>query len=178
MVDGAEDATSDASAASATDTDDSARAVFFYGTFMHERVLRAHGIDHGPTRPARLRGYRLTIRPRANVVEDDSQVTYGAVATMTSRELGRLYDSLRNDFGVDYEPEAVQVELRDGEMCEVQCYMSSSIGDDDPDPEYIVELIRCASELGAPREHLDTIASFGNAPVVEITDGGHDLGFG
>jgi len=41
--------------------------VFIYGTFMSSRVLKEYGIECALTLPAKLSGYRLSIRPRVNL---------------------------------------------------------------------------------------------------------------
>ena len=62
-------------------------AVFFYGTFMSSRVLKEHGIECDLTLPAKLSGYRLSIRPRVNLHPQPDEAVYGGLAEVTHAEL-------------------------------------------------------------------------------------------
>ena len=134
--------------------------VFFYGTFMSPRILREHGIDCEATIPVKLDGYELSIRPRANLTKNESCVSYGGLAHISHRDISRLYSDLTDKFGITYYPYPVTVELSDGNSETALCYMSFDIQDSPADPDYVNELARCATELGAPAVYIGHIRSF------------------
>ena len=63
---------------------------FFYGSYMNFDVLRE--VNYIPKRRevARLAGFDIFIRPRANLVHSDQNSVYGILATGTHAELSRL----------------------------------------------------------------------------------------
>lgn len=124
--------------------------VFFYGTFMSSRVLKEHGIQCDLTVPAKLSGYRLSIRPRVNLHPQPDADAYGGLAEVTHSELASLYDGLRTTFGINYHPFPVLPELANGRLGPALCYLSFDIPDAPPDPSYVQALAECAKELSAP----------------------------
>lgn len=134
--------------------------VFFYGTFMSSRILKEHGIQCDRTLPAKLCGYRLSIRPRVNLHAQADAAAYGGLAEVTHAELASLYDGLRTTFGISYHPFPVLAQLADGSFKPALCYLSSNIPDAPPDPAYVRELAECARELSAPESYIRHIPSF------------------
>ena len=134
--------------------------VFFYGTFMSSRVLKEYGIPCDVTVPAKLSGYRLSIRPRVNLHQQPDTDAYGGLAEVTHAELASLYDGLRTTFGINYHPFPVLAELANGRSQPTLCYLSFDIPDAPPDPSYVRQLAECAKELAAPESYIRHILSF------------------
>jgi len=135
-------------------------AVFFYGTFMSSRVLKEHGIACDLTLPAKLSGYRLSIRPRVNLHPQPDEAVYGGLAEVTHAELASLYDGLRTTFGINYHPFPVLAQLSNGHFQPALCYLSFDIPDAPPDSSYVRELAECAEQLSAPDSYIRHILSF------------------
>lgn len=134
--------------------------VFFYGTFMSSRALKEHGIQCGRTLPAKVSGYRLSIRPRVNLHPQPDADAYGGLAEVTHAELASLYDGLRTSFGINYHPFPLLAQITNGTIQPALCYLSSDIPDAAPDPAYVRELAECAKELSAPESYIRHILSF------------------
>lgn len=134
--------------------------VFFYGAFMSAEVLKEHGIDCETTVAAKLSGFELSIRSRANLRPSPAHVSYGGLAYLTHRDIARLYDGLRDDFGIDYHPCPVIAELADGSSRPALCYLAPDIEAAPADPAYVNRLARCAKELDAPEAYIEHIKSF------------------
>ena len=84
---------------------------FFYGSYMNHEVLKEVNLVPERWELARLSGFDIVIRPRANLIRSAERCVYGIVATATHRELERLYAHARDVLGEVYLPEAVLVEL-------------------------------------------------------------------
>ena len=149
--------------------------VFFYGTFMSARILREHGINCDATIPAKLIGYELSIRPRVNLHNNASAISYGGLAHISHHDISQLYRDLNDNFGITYYPYPVIAELADGSLKPALCYRSFANQDSLADPEYVNELARCATELGAPEAYIDHIKSFMEAAGQGAAKGGDKL---
>lgn len=134
--------------------------VFFYGTFMSSRVLKEHGIECERTLPAKLSGYRLSIRPRVNLHPELDTAAYGGLAEVTHSELASLYDGLRAAYGINYYPFPVLAQLANDRFQPALCYLSFDIPDAPPDPSYVRDLAECAQEMSAPDSYIRHILSF------------------
>src|SRR5262249_57809154 len=88
--------------------------VFFYGSYMNRGVLREVGLEPQRWEAARLDGFDIQVRPRANLVRSDRHSVYGVLATATHAELARLYAHARDVLGEAYLPEAVLAGTADG----------------------------------------------------------------
>ena len=144
----------------AQDTDPTRVWVFFYGTFMSTRVLRGYGTECERTTPARLRGYRLTISPRANLTADTSSTAYGGLAFVTQSEIDSLYEGLVDEFSLLYKPRRLVVETLDGKDVEALCYLCDDKRPVPPDPKYVEEMVKCCEELGLPGEYIASVTAF------------------
>jgi len=133
--------------------------IFFYGTFMSRAVLAGHGIDVPTVVPAKLSGYQLTVRQRANLVHDDRSCTYGSIAALTHEQISTLYQNLDDQFGLKYLPEAVIAESLDGAFIPVLCYIAPEM-DESASPEYVKQLASCVRELGLPEWYAAHVESF------------------
>ena len=69
--------------------------VFFYGSYINRDVLAQAGLAPSRWEVARLDGFELVVRPRANLVRSDRHCAWGVLATATHRELDRLYAHAR-----------------------------------------------------------------------------------
>lgn len=134
--------------------------VFFYGTFMSEKILRQHGIDCEKTHPAKISGYSLVIRPRVNLVKRSEANSYGGLALVEHKELAILYRTVKEKFGQTYSPYPVLAEMPDGLIRQALCFISEAFDTGSPDPSYIEEMIKCAQEMNAPESYVSHIASF------------------
>jgi len=136
--------------------------VFFYGTFMRTAVLRDYGVDVIETIPARLLDFELTIKPRVNLKRRTNGLVFGGIAIISHLDIERLYDGLREEFGIQYYPHPVTAIVQTGRLHSVLCYMSEDISNAEPDPSYLDDLAQCALETGAPQDYIDHIYSFGS----------------
>jgi len=134
--------------------------VFFYGSYMNFDVLAE--VEMKPVRwdVARLLGFDLVVRPRANLVQAESMVAWGIVATATHRELARLYAHARDVLGETYWPYPVLVETADGTLRPALCYLSHDMQPRAADPAYVERIAAPARAYGFPQAYVDKIASF------------------
>jgi hypothetical protein len=134
--------------------------VFFYGSYINFNVLREVGLVPAKWEVARLAGFDLRIRPRANLVRAEERCAYGIAATATHAELDRLYTHAREQLGEIYLPEAVVVETRDGALRPTLCYLCPQMVDRPADASYLARIFEPAREHGFPGWYLDRIESF------------------
>ena len=134
--------------------------VFFYGSFMSAAVLRKRGVECEMTSPARLEGFRLSIRPLANLSKDESSVAYGGLALVSHLDLQRLYAELKDEFDITYHPFPIAAELEDGNTRTALCYRAFDVPGSAADPDYIAVMAKCAAELEAPDDYIRHIESF------------------
>ena len=109
---------------------------------------------------ARLDGFRLTIRPLANLERDADSTAWGIVARVTHAELARLYRHAKDVLGGDYLPEEVVVRTREGEDLEALCYIAPALADGPADGAYVGRIAGPARELGFPEEYVRHVESF------------------
>src|SRR5678816_3196190 len=95
---------------------------FFYGSYINFDVLREVDLAPQQWEVARLSGFDIVIRPRANLVRSDRDRVYGIVATATHAELARLYAHAKDVLGETYLAEAVVVETSSGALRPALCY--------------------------------------------------------
>lgn len=130
-------------------------AVFFYGLFMDEQLLKGRGIT--PSRPtlAHVNGYRLVLGNRATLVPAAGYTAHGVLVHIGREELERLYA----DPSVSaYRPETVRAALADGTAVEALCYNLPPAGSSDaPNREYARKLHKLGTRLGLPAAYLATI---------------------
>jgi hypothetical protein len=82
---------------------------FFYGSYMNRAVLAEVGLTPACWEPAALPGFDIQITPRVNLVRSSGSLVFGALATATHSELGRLYSHAQTVLGEIYLAEAVLV---------------------------------------------------------------------
>jgi len=134
--------------------------IFFYGTFMDPAVLTAQGVSSTEVIPARLSGYELHIRPRANLIPADRSVVYGSIARLTNDEIAKLYQDLEVRFGLKYLPEAVLAETLDGALRPALCYIAPHMDDSPPDRQYLKQMVEAVRAIGLPDWYASHVESF------------------
>jgi hypothetical protein len=134
--------------------------VFFYGSYMNFDVLREASYVPGRWEPARLRGFDIVIRPRANLARDDRHSVYGILATATHSELARLYTHARDVLGETYLPEAVLAETLDGKWRAALCYVAPDMAPRPAASDYIDRIVEPARKFGFPEWYIERLESF------------------
>jgi cation transport regulator ChaC len=134
--------------------------VFFYGSYMNLEVLRQVQVVPAEWERARLSGFDIVIRPRANLVRSERAAVYGVLATATRDELARLYAHARDVLGEVYVPEAVLTETLDGKWRAALCYIAPEMESRPADGAYLDRIVRPAKELGFPGWYIDRLESF------------------
>lgn len=134
--------------------------VFFYGSYMNRGVLNEVGLLPARWEPARLGGFDLVIRPRANLVRSARDCVYGILATATHRELERLYSHARDVLGEIYLPEAVLAETVAGDWRPALCYLASAMEPRVAAADYVDRIAGPAREYGFPNWYVEKIESF------------------
>jgi hypothetical protein len=138
--------------------------VFFYGTFMNPTVLADLGVMVDKMEPAKVEGFELYIRPRANLTRAEQSSAYGGLAATTHEDLDRLYNSLRKSYGVNYLPEPVLVETLDGQQRPALCYIAPEMRESQAPRELIDRLASCVRGLGLPEWYARHVESFAPKP--------------
>jgi len=133
---------------------------FFYGSYMNFGVLRDVDIVPENWCVARLDGFDICIRPRANLIRSDQCCVYGIVAEATHAELTRLYAHAQDVLGELYLPEAVLVQTQAGLWRPALCYLSPEMTPQPPDNAYVERIIQPAREFGFPQWYLTRLESF------------------
>ena len=128
--------------------------VFFYGLFMDKDLLFNKGIEPSQNEPGFVDGYELRIGERATLVRSAGGRAYGVVMELDSADVGALY---AEDSVSDYVPEAVTVELIDGESIEATCYNLPAEKVAGANRDYAQALLKVATGLGFPETYLDQI---------------------
>ena len=134
--------------------------VFFYGSYMNFAVLRE--VDYVPGRweVARLAGFDIQIRPRANLVRSAEHCVYGVLATATHAELERLYAHAREVLGEVYLPEAVLVQTRAGLWRPALCYLCPEMAPRPADNAYVERVVAPARAFKFPDWYVERLESF------------------
>ncbi len=129
--------------------------VFFYGLFMDERLLKQQGLAASNVRFARLKGYRLRIAQRANLVEDTEATTCGLLIDLPPDEVLRLYSEPSVS---DYQPVSVCAQLEDDSEQPAICYLlPADKSQKGSNTEYAKKLYDLARELRFPDDYLAEI---------------------
>jgi hypothetical protein len=134
--------------------------VFFYGSYMNLDVLREVELVPERWEVGRLSGFDIRIQPRANLIRSDRDCVYGVAATATHAELARLYAHARDVLGEVYLPEAVLIELPDGQWRPCLCFICPGMAPRPADAAYLERIVRPARELGFPPWYVSRLESF------------------
>ncbi len=129
--------------------------VFFYGLFMDERILTQQGLSPANARFATLKGYRLRIAQRANLIEDKKAMACGVVIDLPPDHVLELYSKPSVS---DYQPISVCVELEDASELPAICYLlPPDKSNQGSNTEYAKKLYQLAKELRFPDKYLSEI---------------------
>jgi cation transport regulator ChaC len=134
--------------------------VFFYGSYMNVEVLREVNIVPGEWERARLTGFDIVIRPRANLEPSERHCVYGIVATATHQELARLYAHARDVLGETYLPHAVLTETLDGKLRPALCYIAPRMEPRPAAQDYLGRIIEPAKAFGFPGWYVERLERF------------------
>jgi hypothetical protein len=134
--------------------------VFFYGSYMNRRVLAEVQLAPEELEPARVAGWDIQIRPRANLVRSETSVVHGVLARATHDELTRLYAHAQSVLGELYLPEAVLAETRAGVWRAALCYVCPEMTPHQADAAYVDRIVDAACELGLPAGYVTRLESF------------------
>jgi hypothetical protein len=122
---------------------------------MDEELLQSKGVIAAYLRPASLSGFQLRIGERATLVPAASGRVFGLVVSLSHHELERLY----SEAGLQaYKPEAVLVQLSNGEDLAALCFnLPEPPSADERNPEYASRLRSLAERLNFPKEYIASI---------------------
>lgn len=98
---------------------------FCYGSYINLNVLREVNYVPEKWEVARLAGFDIRIRPRANLVRSDQHSVYEILARGSCAELGRLYAHAKDVLGETYLPEADLAETRAMKNISLLCATSA-----------------------------------------------------
>jgi hypothetical protein len=134
--------------------------VFFYGSYMNPDVLREVELVPVEWEVARLHGFDIAIRPRANLAPSEQHCVYGVVTTATHAQLARLYAHAKDVLGETYLPFPVCVETLDGKSRPALCYMAPVMEPGPVEPEYLERILQPAREFRLPRWYVERLERF------------------
>ena len=130
-------------------------AVFFYGLFMDDELLRAKGVDATNSRIASVEGYALHIGERATLVPNQRGRIYGTIKELSYTEIDHLYSEPSVNA---YKPEAVLAKLVDGSQVPALCFnLPSTMYKTLPNLEYASKLRELARRVGLPSTYVENI---------------------
>lgn len=131
-------------------------AVFFYGLFMDEALLREKDLHPRERRLASVTDFRLAIGARATLVPCANETVHGVLFSLTHRDVDALYADA--SVGV-YRPEAVAARLGDGRVVAALCFnLPMPPPRDERNPRYAAKLKELAARIGLPRDYVSSIA--------------------
>ena len=129
--------------------------VFFYGVFMDEQILHDQGLSPSNPRFATLKGYRLRIAQRANLVVDSKSSTCGVIIDLPPDDVLKLYSTPSVS---DYQPVSVCARLEDDSEQPAVCYLlPPDKSQQGSNTEYAKKLYRLARKLHFPDHYLGEI---------------------
>ena len=130
-------------------------AVFFYGLYMDEELLRGKGLIPLNSRRASVEGFGLRIGKRATLVPAKDERSYGMVMGLTHREVETLYSGPGLEH---YRAEAVTCQTLDGELVCALCYnLPDTPGPDEMNAAYAGQLRAVLARLGFPEEYVESV---------------------
>ena len=130
-------------------------AVFFYGLYMDEALLRRKGIVCYGRQLASLPGYQLLVGQRATLAPAEGARAHGVLAAMTHGDVDRLYT---DPVVASYRPEAVLVEAADGTRAVALCFNLPTVPEQQVrNAEYAEQLRAVAESVGLPKDYVAKI---------------------
>jgi hypothetical protein len=130
-------------------------AVFFYGLFMDEDLLRTKGAEPTHVERAVLEDWALRIGQRATLVPAKGSRVYGILMELTQTEIEQLYadPSVRA-----YRPEAVLARRGDGTAVPALCFnLLEPPRPEERNPEYATKLRALARRLELPAVYVESL---------------------
>lgn len=134
--------------------------VFFYGSYMNRRVLAEVDLVPDELEPARVAGWEISVRPRANLVRAEMACVHGVLARATHEELTRLYTHSKDVLGETYLPEAVLVETRAGAWRSALCYVCPDMAPRQAEADYVERIVDAARQHELPADYVARLESF------------------
>ena len=138
--------------------------VFFYGSYMNFDVLNEVDVVPGQWETAKVSGFDIVIRPRANLIRSDRHCVYGILATATHADLNRLYAHAQSVLGETYLPEAVLAETLNGTWRPALCYIAATMEARPAANDYVERIVKPARELNFPDWYIERLESFYDYP--------------
>jgi hypothetical protein len=130
-------------------------AVFFYGLFMDDALLREKGLNPVERRIAFVENFSLVIGARATLVPCPGQTAHGVLCSLTHDEVDALYSG---DTVSVYRPEAVLAQLGDGSVTPALCFnLPVMPSTDERNPQYVSKLRELAGRIGLPQSYVSSI---------------------
>jgi hypothetical protein len=133
---------------------------FFYGSYINFGVLGEVNLMPKAWEVARLAGFDIVIRPRANLIRSERDCVYGIVATATHAELSRLYAHAKDALGETYLPEAVMVETAGGTYRPALCYICPQMSPRPAEAAYVDRITGPARRYGFPAWYVERIERY------------------
>ncbi|MES9857265.1 MAG: gamma-glutamylcyclotransferase family protein [Sedimenticola sp.] len=133
--------------------------VFFYGSFMNEKVLSKAGVSPRNLRAAKLSDYSIVISPRATIKPNPDGILYGLVGRLSHAELDKIYAKDWFGFGA-YVPEAVILEVDSTIQIPALCYICWGMEPAPTTEEYISLMLEVGEQYKFPASYLHEISSF------------------
>jgi hypothetical protein len=128
---------------------------FFYGLFMDESALRKSGVTPSNPRRACVTDFALRIGQRATLVPSKGAKAFGMLMSLTHADLDILYGGPGLEH---YKPEAVVVRTLEGLPFPALCFnLPEAPNPEERNPEYAARLQSVLSQLGFPREYVESI---------------------
>ena len=130
-------------------------AVFFYGLFMDDALLRQKGVAPRDGRIASVQEFSLVIGARATLVPRSNSTVHGVVYQLTHAEIDALY----SDASVNvYRPEAVLAHVADGTVVPALCFdLPLPPSADERNADYAARLRTLAERIGLPSEYVSSL---------------------
>ncbi|MDX2469918.1 MAG: gamma-glutamylcyclotransferase [SAR324 cluster bacterium] len=129
--------------------------VFFYGLYMDPQILKiGKGVEPRNPRPALLKSHTLRIGKMATLLREKNASAFGVVYSLNQKEVYALY---QGSGLVDYTPEAVMVEVGDGEHSLAALTYTLIIPPEktEENEDYKAKLKLCLENLGLPTTQLE-----------------------
>ena len=130
-------------------------AVFFYGLFMDEDLLRTKGAEPTKVERAVLEDWALRVGQRATLVPTRGSRVYGILMELTQIEIAQLYadPSVRA-----YRPEAVLARRGEGAAVPALCFnLLEPPRPEERNSEYAIKLRALARRLELPAVYVESI---------------------
>jgi hypothetical protein len=143
-------------ASMSTQTGERCIDAFFYGLFMDVSILRQNGVTPTNLRRAYVADLALRIGQRATLVPSSGARAYGVLMALSHSNLEKLYSAPGLE---QYRPEAVLGHTLDGVSVPALCYnLREEPQPGERNPEYAMRLQGVLSNLGFPREYIESVS--------------------